>query len=92
MTQKSLPEDVNELLGELTEARSLSERMSETNQTVEKVRMTDDKIRALKQRAESLIAELGCADPRAKEIHKAMADMVISWEMSASRNPAKRQT
>lgn|GEM_PF-1274655 len=91
MTEKPFSEeDVNELLRELADARNLSEQMSERQgQREDDIRKTEDRVQALRERAESTISALGCADPRAKDIHKAMADMVIRWEIFKDRGKLK---
>lgn len=80
----SMDDETNQLLQELSDAKTLPMRLQGRMDNKEDVRAQikegDQKIDLLEKRAKKAIKKLGCVSPETRTVYHHMADMLINWQ------------
>ncbi|MDY6952683.1 MAG: hypothetical protein SWE60_14325 [Thermodesulfobacteriota bacterium] len=80
----SMDDEANQLLQELSDAKTLAMRLKgrmDNNEDVRaQIKEGDEKIDLLEKRAKEAMKRLGCVSPETRTVYHHMADMLINWQ------------
>ena len=75
----------NELLDALASAKKQSEELKARGaqglDVADAMTHLEEQVNALEKRAKETMKKLGCVSPETRAVYRAMADMLIAWEM-----------